>query len=254
MTVKETQAGVASRSWYHSIDLGNGVVTPGHPWGPRLWDNVRKTRSRIDYSGKRVLDIGSFDGMWAFEAERLGASLVVATDCILNGLGNFLFCREALHSNVIPFYNVNSYSLYDHLAVAVEEFGRFDIIQHLGMFYHVQDPMLTLRQSRSVLASGGTLLLETAFVVSDDSIMLFNGTDGTIYEDPTTFWAPSLRCLNEMLNITHFKVGGEINTLMQRERIGRACLCATAINEVEGGYSDFHKQYFKSRNHHGVNL
>jgi len=81
--------------WYHKIDLGNGIVTPGFNYDP-LWDNIRKVRSRIDYQGKTVLDIASFDGLWAFEAEHLGAKTVVATDCLYRTFKNFMFCRDIL--------------------------------------------------------------------------------------------------------------------------------------------------------------
>ena len=33
--------------WYHKIDLGNGIVTPGFDYDP-LWDNVRSVRNGID--------------------------------------------------------------------------------------------------------------------------------------------------------------------------------------------------------------
>jgi hypothetical protein len=65
---------------------------------------------------------GSWDGMWAFEAEALGASLVVATDCsnpwqnpIHYGLNNLLLVHEALFSQVLPLWNVSPYVLRDRL-------------------------------------------------------------------------------------------------------------------------------------------
>lgn len=81
MTPDEPRSEIAKFPfWYHRIDLllGHGVVTPGHDFEP-IWDMIRDTRRFIDYRGKKVLDLASFDEMWAFEAERLGA-LVVAFD------------------------------------------------------------------------------------------------------------------------------------------------------------------------------
>lgn len=56
--------------WYHTIDLGNGLVTPG------LYD-YRETISAFpfaeDMSGMNVLDVGSATGFFAFEFERRGA-------------------------------------------------------------------------------------------------------------------------------------------------------------------------------------
>ena len=205
------------RFWYHKIDLGSGVVTPGRPYDA-VWNLIRKTRASIDYSGKTVLDIASFDGMWAFEAEKLGASLVVATDCYFETYKNFLFVRKVLNSNVIPYYNVSPYNLASRLDVFLQENWevqkpydrRFDIVQHMGLLYHLRDPLLTLSQARSVIKTGGHLLIETA-VVADESgaFMVFNGVPpeaGRVYpDDPSTWWAPTVPCLLEMLRASMFE-------------------------------------------------
>jgi len=96
--------------WYHKIDLGERVITPGYNFDP-IWDMIRRTRKHIDYRDKKVLDLASFDGMWAFEAEKLAARLVVATDCYYETFKKFLFCKEVLGSDVIPYYNISPYDM-----------------------------------------------------------------------------------------------------------------------------------------------
>ena len=62
--------------WYHTIDVAPGVTTPG-------WFDLRHVVDPIpfpDVRGKRCLDIGTFDGFYAFEIERRGAAEVVAID------------------------------------------------------------------------------------------------------------------------------------------------------------------------------
>lgn len=62
--------------WYHTIDVAPGVVTPG-------WFDLRHSLDHVpfpDVRGKRCLDIGTFDGFYAFEMERRGAAEVVAVD------------------------------------------------------------------------------------------------------------------------------------------------------------------------------
>ena len=76
--------------WYHKIDLGFGIVTPGLELD-KIWDNIRKVRAGIDYNNKNVLDIAAFDGLFSFEAERLGAGKVIAADCLYKSFSNFLF-------------------------------------------------------------------------------------------------------------------------------------------------------------------
>jgi tRNA (mo5U34)-methyltransferase len=63
--------------WWHPIDLGNGVVTPGIDCTPSRLAEIRLPE---DLRGKSVLDIGAWDGFFSFEAERRGARRVLATD------------------------------------------------------------------------------------------------------------------------------------------------------------------------------
>jgi SAM-dependent methyltransferase len=238
MSVDEKRRGVGSRTWYHMIDLGDGVRTVGQPY-MHLWDNVRKVRERIDYKGKRVLDVASWDGMWAFEAERLGASGVVASDVSYDALGNFLFCREALGSGVLPMYGVAVEELEARLGAR-----RFDIVQHLGLLYHVEGPTLGLRQCQKVLVGGGTLLMESAVARTagaadyqqDDAFAVFNhgGPDKSgfrVYAEPSTWWVPSLRCLEDMLRTCGFDPDMSSCSVIDHPFhidpnyvIGRACL------------------------------
>jgi tRNA (mo5U34)-methyltransferase len=143
--------------WYHRIELIPGVVTPGFHLEP-LWNHLRSVRNKVEYSDKVVLDIASFDGMFAFEAEEKKARTVVATDCLYNSFANFMFCREILKSRVVPYYNISPYNLTDRLDVYFDEQfppadidRRFDIVQHFGLLYHLRDPLLSLSQARSVL-------------------------------------------------------------------------------------------------------
>lgn len=202
--------------WYHRIELAPGVVTPGYPLEP-IWDNTRKCREYIDYRNKKVLDIASFDGLFSFEAESLGASLVVAADCLYKSFSNFLFCREVLRSKVMPYYNVSPYDLSSRLDVFFDENyddekrnnRRFDIVQHLGLFYHLRDPLRSLSQARSVLVPGGSLLIETDVVLDmDESVMVFNGLprSARLRDNYSVWWAPTLTCLREMLDATMFDV------------------------------------------------
>src|SRR5579862_1533792 len=63
--------------WYHTLELGDGVVTPG------MFDH-RGTENRhlipADLSGLRCLDVATMDGYWAFAMEQRGAAEVVALD------------------------------------------------------------------------------------------------------------------------------------------------------------------------------
>jgi tRNA (mo5U34)-methyltransferase len=65
--------GFADLFWYHTIDLGKGLITPGSFDYRTCLDAFRFP---ADMSGMSVLDIGSATGFFAFEFERRGAKVV----------------------------------------------------------------------------------------------------------------------------------------------------------------------------------
>src|SRR5579862_369704 len=75
-TERAEQLGLANADryyWYHTVDLGDGLVTPG------MYD-YRETIASFqfpgDMRGMTVLDVGSATGFFAFEFERRGARVV----------------------------------------------------------------------------------------------------------------------------------------------------------------------------------
>ncbi|HWR02809.1 MAG TPA: class I SAM-dependent methyltransferase [Humidesulfovibrio sp.] len=241
--------------WYHKIALPGGAVTPGHDWEP-LWENIRRAASGMDYTGRRVLDIGSMDGMWAFEAEARGAAEVLTADICGASAERLLFCRQQLKSRVLPFFNIQVERLTENKAIL----GEFDIIQHLGVLYHLPDPYVSLSQCRALMRHGGLLAMETAYVAGMPmSCMVFNGVrpadadddDGShwwrIYKGAHPQWAPSLSCLLEMLLLAGFIPDtASISTIAQpdtggvnadapgtRYKRGRVALAARAAERQE---------------------
>jgi tRNA (mo5U34)-methyltransferase len=73
---EELRARADALGWYHPIDLGQGVVTRGLSAGPDLGPDRAARLLRPE----SVLDIGAWDGYYSFQAERLGASRMVALD------------------------------------------------------------------------------------------------------------------------------------------------------------------------------
>ncbi len=69
------QEQVDALPWYHRMELPGGVVTPG--WAPMSPAAYQVPK---DLTGKRVLDVGAWDGYWSFEAMKRGARQVVAID------------------------------------------------------------------------------------------------------------------------------------------------------------------------------
>ena len=74
---KQLRGEVSALSWFHRIDLGHGVTTPGIDNTP---SKIRKMHIPKRLEGKTVIDIGAWNGAYSFECERRGAKRVLATD------------------------------------------------------------------------------------------------------------------------------------------------------------------------------
>lgn len=240
--------------WYHKIDLGGGIVTPGRDY-ERMWDATRRVMDQIDYTGKKVLDLASWDGLWAFTAEQKGASFVVSSDIRLEGFRNLLFAREILQSDVIPMCNVAIQDLKNRMAV-VGMPEKFDIIHHYGLLYHLRDPMLSLTQARNMLSDDGILILETAFIDDNSkSYMAFSGLPGNhhFYGISDT-WAPTRLCLKEMLirsflepvQEEHWQVVKQVSKkglFSKNFPVGRITVMAKKMDEDKGHAVDQRKVF-----------
>lgn len=73
----DLQEQVRQLGWYHTLELGPGVVTDGM-FDLRPYVDRYGIPERLD--GQRVLEVGTWDGFWSFELERRGAAEVIALD------------------------------------------------------------------------------------------------------------------------------------------------------------------------------
>ncbi|HTX33477.1 MAG TPA: DUF1698 domain-containing protein [Bryobacteraceae bacterium] len=122
------------KGWFHSFELPDGTRIEGVM--PLEWQRQRWSRFPIpaDLQGKRVLDIGAWDGWFSFEAERRGAA-VTSVDCV--EFPNYFQMRERLGSRA-EFRNLDLYE------IPTAGLGRFDIVLLLGVLYHLKYPFLGL--------------------------------------------------------------------------------------------------------------
>jgi tRNA (mo5U34)-methyltransferase len=176
---------VKSRDWFHRIDLGQGVVTPGMDDTPA---KLKVLGFPKDLSGKSVIDIGAWDGFFSFEAERRGGD-VLATDHYCwtrDGIfdkGGFNIAKAALKSNV------------KERTLRVEELpaanlGTFDIVLFLGVLYHAPDPLGYLKIVRSL--TKGMAIIETHVDLMDvkrPAMAYYPGA--SLNGDATNFFGPN---------------------------------------------------------------
>ncbi|TMI16680.1 methyltransferase domain-containing protein [Candidatus Bathyarchaeota archaeon] len=215
--------------WYHTVDLGNGLVTPG------TYD-YRKDLPRFqfpeDMSGMNVLDVGSATDFFAFEFERRGANVISVElpsiedwdmphgkdrQLTLENLmayhqvstieevqyfhlnGPFEFCRKALNSKIRRCHS----TIYD---LSAQKLGvdAFDLIFVGDVLLHTFSPL-------RALASLAPLCRGTLIVSSDlanegygEPIMRYIGGEERS-GDNRSWWIPNRLCLEKMLKRLGFK-------------------------------------------------
>ena len=149
----ELRERVRAQAWYHTLELPERLETDG-------WFDLRPhvasygLPERMD--GMRALDVGTWDGFWAFEMERRGAE-VLAIDLDderdldwppsrrpeqfpepSRGAG-FALAAELLESSV----DRRVCSIYDAVP---DELGTFDVVICGSVLSHLRDQLLALER------------------------------------------------------------------------------------------------------------
>ena len=192
-------------TWYHTIDLGGGLRTPGRFDHTPYLDQYRLPESM---QGLRVLDCAAFDGYWSFQFEKRGASEVYALDLdnssqldwpprheltqedreMKFGRG-FELARERLGSKVKRVVC----NLYD---LKPELYGQFDVVHSGDVLLHINSPVKALQNMASV-CRGYALISDVYFPELD----LMGGGMLCEYRGfrDNTWWRMSLAALETMI-------------------------------------------------------
>jgi tRNA (mo5U34)-methyltransferase len=180
--------------WFHTFALNRaeGIYTPGA---------ARDHRYRVpmlpeDFSGQRVLDVGTFDGFYAFLAEHRGAEQVVAIDSEqyrqwvksrwgieLEGSEGLRTIRRLIGSSV-EYRRMDAFEL-DRLGQS------FDFIFCCGILHRVENPLGLLRLLRARTAAGGTVLVETYGIKSayrNGPAIMISGPGEVYAGDDFVYW------------------------------------------------------------------
>ena len=209
--IDEEGAGLLERvnamEWYQTIDLGHGVVTPGTV-DHRTQVSFYGLSSSME--GMRVLDVGTYDGFWAFEFERRGAE-VVALDVATWVDGEvpqrmkphaaefgldvptgtaFALAAEALGSKVkrveAPIHDVTP-----------EMLGQFDLVFVSDVLVHLRCPQLALERLASVCA--GEMIVADVFTPMLEG---FGELPFAQYAAPSHhWWIPNVKTLWSWMNV-----------------------------------------------------
>lgn len=174
--------------WFHNIDLGDGIITPGSQDSHKT---LRRVEIPIDLAGLTVLDIGCNDGFYSIECHKRGAK-VTSIDTFAETAA-FVADLLGLDIEVIS----GDYMEWDTDRT-------FDLVLFMGVLYHLKHPFLGIEKLRKLC--GGDLILESHT----------NDLGGTVpamrmyprselNNDESNWWGPNTACIHAMLDSAGFK-------------------------------------------------
>jgi tRNA (mo5U34)-methyltransferase len=214
--------------WYHTIDLGNGLVTPGeYDHAPLLGHYGIPD----DLRGSTVLDIGPAHGFFAFEFEKRGAARVATAELpswtdhdagpLLKAQWQAEDASARYHVDTLGFAMAARQSKVERLYCNIYDLGpattgRFDLVFCGSVLLHLTDPfraMCAIRAATSRLAIVATGIDSAD---SSEARALFYGT-----ADGQAFWMPNMACLERWALAAGFARVERVSTFVLASRGGR---------------------------------
>ncbi len=208
--------------WYHSIELGGGLVSRGRFDHRSVVDRYGLPESM---AGLTALDVGTGDGFFAFEMERRGADVVAidvarvgdcdwlprmrsrigALDDIQTWPDHFRMAH-AMRGSAVEYRFCSVYELSPYTV------GTFDVVFCGSLLLHLQNPLLALHNIRSVTRQ--MAVIETAVDTDGEThlpgrpTIAFGAPAGVEQEpgDNNVYWLISTTGLRRMLQYADFAV------------------------------------------------
>jgi tRNA (mo5U34)-methyltransferase len=210
----------SNHDWYHTLELGPGVLTPGIV-------DVRPVVSRVpipaSLAGMRVLDVGTWDGFWAFEMERRGGEVHAVDvpdpyrwdwpararlresyeggkanlETIRRNGNGFPIARQALGSSV----DRHEMTVYE---ISPDTLGHFDFVFVGSILLHLRDPIGALERIRSV--ARGEVVINDCIEYVLSKLMRRTPMARLDAEDRVWWWQPNLAALHSMIEQAGFEI------------------------------------------------
>jgi SAM-dependent methyltransferase len=226
-----TASPLLKQYWYYAVEFLPGVITPGQ--GHLNFGLTRRLFGKCDVADRSVLDIGTMEAAILILAHRRSAKRMVGVDA-----DNF---REKI--NAVKHYTGAEFEYFPGLThgqtlpfLKQHNLTNFDVVVLSGLLYHCFGPLHTLAMARSLVRTGGLMIVETWSAHNDELAMFFNSR-GRFSKDPSTFFVPTVPLLDYVLRF--FKllpIDWNYGQLAQVAsiRTSRVAIACRAINEVAG--------------------
>jgi hypothetical protein len=155
-------------SWTaHNINLGNGIYTIDEKLNYDTMKLRRVLQIINDISGEKfdslkVLDLGSFEGLYAIELGLQKTERVVGIEGRTANLKKAKFSKDTLGINNIEFFQDDVRNLSE------QKYGRFDVILCLGLLYHLDTPDVFYLLEKIYKMCDRFLIIDTHIALSSD--------------------------------------------------------------------------------------
>lgn len=158
------------------------------------WDRMAP---HVEFRERRVLDVGCGNGYYGWRMIQAGASLVLGFDPFLL----FLMQFEVVRRYADPSSAHYVLPLTDE--AIPERLSAFDVTLSMGVLYHRASPIDHLQSLWHSLRPGGTLVLETLIIESEDLTCLV--PDDRYAKMRNVWFIPSIPMLKVWLKRTGFR-------------------------------------------------
>jgi 2-polyprenyl-3-methyl-5-hydroxy-6-metoxy-1,4-benzoquinol methylase len=221
-------------SWYYSIELLPGVVTPGRYPDVPLLPRLLLRRCRLE--GMSCLDLGTMEGLIPALCAKRGAREVLAVDHSNHALGKIDAVKH-YHGVDFEYRSVGlMYRLHEQLAPK-----GFDVVNCSGLLYHVFSPLSVLASVRPLVNRGGIMIVSTNITLECQPVMRFN-VAGQMQRETNTYWYPTARLLDYLLRylrlqpidcifLPHSQLGHDYAFDTPSGYVSVAC---RAVDEIDG--------------------
>jgi tRNA (mo5U34)-methyltransferase len=164
------------------------------------WRSERKWNRLLpalpELTGKMIADIGSNNGYYIFRMAHHRPARVIGFEPYLQHHFAFrtLNSFAGLHNVHTELLGVEHIGLYPDC---------FDVIFLMGIIYHRISPVEMLREIRTALRPGGTLIVESQAIPGTEPVALFPAK--TYAKVPGTYFVPTVACLENWLRRSGFR-------------------------------------------------
>jgi tRNA (mo5U34)-methyltransferase len=231
MNVDEKRKLVSSyRYWRYEIDFGDDIHAKSEY--PMITEEQQKERlhkwnyPKDFFKDKDVLDIGAWDGIYSFLAERQGAASVVALDGYIWNGGEVVYSKRGFDIIKQLLDSKVKDVTMDIMDATPDNLGTFDTILFTGVLYHLQNPMLALQTIRKLMRPNGRILLDT-LISRELKLCPFPAMqyhpNRSLADDNSNWWTANVSCIKEMLIECGFEVERDFERSFYEDRHSFYC-------------------------------